>query len=489
MAQKISKYQEAKARIEAHTASILAAVESQSSLAAVENQSADLQTGVFSVDTGYNEAIQYYKRMKSLFEKNVLSQQGQHYKKQFNQLINNMFNTADKNSFIKQVNASFNAIFAKKSNSSEKAYFSDDLIMAMIAAALGKDEASFQKILAEIKSDENAKISRGNEFMAKAQQDIQQLKEQSKSYLASELKKLITAQKVASSPTGRAEEAAFDSTDLVSKIIVPVYNKLLQTLQTEAGGAGGVTKASALAAGLNNYKFAQGFYYEAMVNDALENGLKNYIKVTHSGAKGKAEDILIGSKTSSLQDQVLGSLFKLDSKGRIIGYSEKALNNRGKLSQTAMSATQDVFGIQVKNAHLLDLGTAKSRNFATMQKFQRISNQQHLLDEFRSSVPLQHLTLSKEIGENYLAGLANGQELYNYRIAQAIRFLSVSHRIISTMGHLNVSYIDRSGLIWTSDLLTAIKNNKHYLSFQAAVDGSISDFTQAVGIRRFAYTA
>ena len=56
MAQKNSKYQEAKARIEAHTASILAAVESQSSLAA-ESQSSDLQTGVFSVDAGYNEAI------------------------------------------------------------------------------------------------------------------------------------------------------------------------------------------------------------------------------------------------------------------------------------------------------------------------------------------------------------------------------------------------------------------------------------------------
>lgn len=486
MAQKISKYQEAKTRIEAHTASILAAVESQSSEVGM-GQSSDLQTGVFSVDAGYNEAIQYYKRMKSLFEKNVLSQQGQHYKKQFNQLVNNMFNNADKNSFIKRVNASFNAIFSNSSTGAKKPGFSDDLVMAMIAAALGKDEASYQKILAEIKSDDNAKISRANEFMAKAQQDMNQLKEQSKTYLASELKKLITTQKAVASPT--AEEAAFDSTDLVAKIIVPAYNKLLQTLQTEAGGAGSVTKASALSAGLNNYKFAQGFYYEAMVNDALYNGLKNYMQVAHSGAKGKAEDIIIGSKTSSLQDQVLGSLFKLDNKGRIIGYSEKALNNRGKLSQTAMSATQDVFGIQVKNAHLLDLGTAKSRNFATMQKFQRISNQAHLLEEFRSSVPLQHLALSKQLGESYLANLTNGQDLYNYRIAQAIRFLSVSHRIISTMGHLNVSYIDRSGLIWTSDLLTTIKNNKHYLSFQASVDGSMSDFTAAVGIRRFVYTS
>lgn len=444
----------------------------------VTNTSDDLYTGIKNVSRGYLEAIKYYKSLRNAFETNVLSQGGEQEKQAFTTWFKQNTSAKTAKVFSDATTRAFNNLFQNKDTHG----FNNDLIYAMMVDLVMSDSSDAEKKahLEQIKSNADQRIALAQKYEEMTKQGLNLSAKKGQTFLGDEVKRLIASQRNFGNQTLEADTVNFDMADLMSQVINPAYKNLTIAYTADSNGQQDIS----VNAHLSNYVTAQGFWFEAMVYDAVSNAFSQIMKVEHTGQKNKQEDIVlsINSATDKLQE-----LFVRGKRNAVVGVSDFATIGKKKKLNLEQAKEymklQETFGIQVKNTQLLgSLQKSTNRNMAMMKKFQRISNQSDLLSEFRTSVPLdkqQKLYIQNE------AVLDDAS--YEFRIAQAIRYLSASHRIIATMGYLNVLYYDRSGPMWTADLITKLHEQQHYLSFQAGLDSAPTQFGAAVGFRRFIF--
>lgn len=255
------------------------------------------------------------------------------------------------------------------------------------------------------------------------------------------------------------------------------------------------------------WKTAQGFWFEATFAEYfIKEAKKLGIVATHSGSGNRSDDVYFsfenspGEKTISLTSQDLVKMddiimseilpnARVKTSSETIEYDFDTVYNQmlTKIGRNRATMPEAVFGIQVKNTKLIEnMGKQNTNTMAEIKKFNRISNQKGFLDDFRKTMYENNQDFPYE--EKKL-----GIKAYMERIGQAIVYLSEDHRVISTMGRFNVAYADKSqsaGLIWTSDLLQKMINDRLYLHFQATFTNGKNkeNFGAAVGFRRFLYT-
>lgn len=428
-----------------------------------ESLFAQIEKNASVIDVGYDKAIHHYGNMKKNFS-TLLNREGLETNEEGIKAFKNSINTQ----FSRENMAQLNEDNIKEVMSN--LFFEESIIgpegnkqtLLEFIMNLFLNNTKLQNVKNQLEKVKNKKIKLSKKNEAKIKELLKQAMEELQNN-----DEIIASIKHELSTIAGFSETSIDTGDLINNIILPYFRRHL-SLQLS-----GNTKQQASLF----YAVAAGFTFEACVADALIKMFNNgqLYKITHSGRANRQDDITItGSNIDKeLEKDLFSSISVLTGQGEIDS-PEIELNKF--LEKQAIAS---IYGIQIKNAALLKNLETPSKN---LDGFDRISNQNDLLQHFRRQVLF-----------NNGRKVENEQDLniweYDQRVLQAIQYLSQQTNIIQVMGYINVAYIDKQGLIWTDDLLTLIKEKKHYLSFKAAIGKAKNtknrNFEAPVGTRNY----
>lgn len=429
--------------------------------------------------SGYEAAIRVYTDMKTRFLEQCFKQQS-NAENIFNIELSKMFDQDNKDSFINTCNKLFQELFNTQIDVSNNSLTFGAILDRMYNIVSSKGIQVITTTKKAVKDKIKIKIKNSN---GKLVHLAQSLTNAEKTQFTDEIYKLINTGLSARQGV-YGSTVAFQLNDLINNVLIPAVNNF--TIQK----IGQLQNKQAII----NYRAAYSFWFEAMFYQAFyqlltnmeQMSLKDGVKITHTGAKNRQDDILIGTGTTMIDDLItqLDSLSKTSPVGQSTNDQNNLLNLEQEMYKVYKQLQQD-FGIQVKNeAFFNELGSSTQFSIDTAAKFIRISNHADLLKSFRN---IASEKLNKQLipSEDML-----NTQAYAVRIAEGMIYLSELHRIIKVMGELNVAYADKNGFYWTHILLAKMLARKSYLSFQSTVGATktkLLPFGDAIGFQRFGF--
>lgn len=421
-----------------------------------------IKNNTSTINKGYNVAIDYYKRMKDYFGKMLgsgLQENSDQALKKFKKDLKILFNKKNGNLREDRIKEIMNNLFYKAGYGAN----GNQSLLKVIESLLEEQDGGEK--LKKLKEDIKEVRENLEKDAEKQSEEIKRLIAEATKGIKNDSKILSGINSIISSAAG-VNTNGIDTDDLINNIILPYFRRYL-AIDPEKNEKVGLF-----------YAVASGFVFEACVADALIKLFENIdnIQASHSGKQNRQDDILITKE--KIDEEIIEDLlakFRQPVSGR--GESNTLEEEITNFLETQFD--KGIYGIQVKNAALLNNLT--HANKADLDRFDRISNQNVLLQQFRSQEKFNGRIIEKE--EELTP------EEYGIRVLQAIQFLSKGKHIQQVMGEFNVAYIDKSGLIWTDSLLALIRRTKHYLCFKAAIGTEQNvqgrNFEAAVGIRDY----